>query len=251
MGKIRPVLKAWEQQGFLSSLLPGSKCSKAELIPRICMWRIVEHKYKPEVYRSGHTYQRNKLTEKSLEQGDTNGLILLPSLLSRMEICYWEYVHIFRVGCPQLSLDTKSAHLLAPGHTMPNSGCWHKCSHTWSKPGLSWLPTITPHPIPVVSLLQIHSPPGSQITTLTWWLIWLDLCWNSHPIYTSAPVIGTMDICVPETWGPAPVSGFDIHPLGLWHLLPPQTHSPSSLWSGCSHIPLTHKHTRGPHTGKE
>lgn len=36
------------------------------------MWRIVEHKYKPEVYRSGHTHQLNKLTEKSVEQDDMN-----------------------------------------------------------------------------------------------------------------------------------------------------------------------------------
>lgn len=81
------------------------------------MWRIVEHKYKPEVYRSGHTYQHNKLTEKSLEQDDMNA----------------EQdgdLHMFRVGCPQLDLDTQRAHLLAPGHTVPSSSCWHKCSHT-------------------------------------------------------------------------------------------------------------------------
>lgn len=110
-------------------------------------------------------------------------------MLSRMEICCWVYVcvHMFRVGCPQLGLDTQCAQLLAPGHTMPSSSCRHKCSHTQRKPGLSWLPTTTPEPIPVVSLLESYSPPGSQITTLTWWLIWLDLYWHPHTQFSHLP----------------------------------------------------------------
>lgn len=147
------------------------------------MWRNVEQSTNQRC--TDLATQHSKLT-KSLEQGDMNGLILLPSPLSRIEVCYWEYVrvHMFRVGCPQLGLDTQTAHLLAPGHTMRSSGCWHKCSHTWRGLGLSWLPTTTPHPIPVASLLEIHSLPSSQITTLTWCLTWLDLCWHSLTHFT-------------------------------------------------------------------
>lgn len=138
---------------------------------------------------------------------------------------------------PQLGLRSQSAQLLAPGHTMPSSSCWHKCSHMQSELEFSWPSLITPHPIPVLSLLEIHSPPGSQATTLTWWLTWFDLCWHSR----------TQSTTCSSGWHHGHLCPCNLRSRSsFWHwrpptgVLAPQTYRPSNLRLAAITSPYTH-----------
>lgn len=53
---------------------------------------------------------------------------------------------------------------------MPSSSCWHKCFHTWSELGLSWLSKTAPNPCGLTPREPLT--PRSQITTLTWSFAW-------------------------------------------------------------------------------